>query len=115
MRNVSREGLRPRTLRTETGKRNCIGERVAERRGNLHLKQVELGAMITENTGGVWEVAPKEISRLENGHTLCTDLQVIVLSQVLECSPLWLLTGEGPVVFPTNLLETLIAMSSKEH
>lgn len=81
-------------LRTEDGKLNQVGGRVRERRLALGLEQDELCARIATDTNGLWNPGWQDISRVENGGRLVTDLEVIVLSRVLERKPVWLLVGE---------------------
>lgn len=81
-------------LRTETGRMNGVGVRVRERRHQLKLEQDELCARIARITGGGWNPAWQDMSRIENGFRTVTDLEVVAFAQALECSPFWLLTGQ---------------------
>lgn len=81
-------------LRTNDGKLNQIAERVVARRHALRLGQDELCARLAQVTHGQWNPAWQDISRIENGARLITDLELIALAQALDCSPCWLLTGQ---------------------
>ena len=80
-------------LRTKDGKLNLVGERVQQRRQTLKLEQDELCALIATATSGEWNPGWQDISRIENGARLVTDLEVVVLAMALECDSAWLLTG----------------------
>jgi len=73
---------------------NQIAQRVAERRHTLQLQQDELCARLAQVTNGAWNPAWQDISRIEHGTRLVTDLELLALAQALECSPCWLLTGQ---------------------
>ncbi len=88
---MPRGGLR---LRTEDGRLNQVGGRVRERRLALGLEQDKLCARIALNTNGLWNPAWQDISRVENGARLVTDLEVLALAHALTCNATWLLTGE---------------------
>lgn len=81
-------------LRNAEGKINQIGVRVRERRQELSLKQDELCARIATLTGGEWNPAWQDLSRIENGARLVSDLEILALARALERSPCWLLTGD---------------------
>lgn len=81
-------------LRTSEGKVNQIGERVRERRQELKLKQDELCARIAAQTEGAWNPAWQDLSRIENGSRIVSDLEVLALAHALKRSACWLLTGE---------------------
>ena len=82
-------------LRTSNRKMNQIGPRVRDRRQELRLGQDELCARIALETNGGWNPAWQDMSRIENGARTVTDLEILVLSEALECSPCWLLLGEA--------------------
>ena len=84
-------------LRSPDGHANEIGPRAAARRAQLGLKQDELCARIAYVTGGQWSPGWQDISRIENGARLVTDIEIKVLAGVLECSAAWLLLGEDVV------------------
>lgn len=80
-------------LRTDDGRLNQIGPRVQERRLAIRVKQDELCARLARLTEGRWNPAWQDISRVENGSRLVSDLELLRLAEALECSPSWLLTG----------------------
>ncbi len=82
-------------LRTSDGRINQIGERVRQERDARKLKQDELCARIARETYGEWNPAWQDLSRIENGTRMVSDLEVLALAQALTCSPNWLLTGES--------------------
>lgn len=82
-------------LRTPDGKLNQVGVRVQDRRLETHVKQDELCARIAEATAGQWVPAWQDISRIENGARIVSDLEVLVLAAVLSCSAEWLISGNG--------------------
>ena len=81
-------------LRTQDGKLNQVGARVQERRSALGMTQDEFCARIASVTETRWVPAWQDISRIENGSRLVSDLEIFALSKTLECSPAWLLTGD---------------------
>lgn len=80
-------------LRTEEGKINQIGSRVQSRRLELKLKQDEVCAKLAAQTRGFWNPAWQDISRIENGARIVTDLEVLALAEALDCQASWLLQG----------------------
>ena len=82
-------------LRTPDRKLNQVGPRVAERRQALQLEQDELCARLAMRTDGEWNPGWQDLSRIENGARIVSDLEVLVLAQALECSACWLLVGGG--------------------
>lgn len=89
-------------LRTEDKKLNQVGPRVRERRQALGLEQDGVCARIALATNGEWNPAWQDISRLENGVRIVSDLEIFALARALSCDPCWLLSGDGaasPVVF----------------
>lgn len=81
-------------LRTEEQKVNQVGQRVRERRADLHLTQDNLCARIAQITNGCWIPDRREIYRIEDGRRIVSDLEILVLANVLGCSACWLLIGE---------------------
>lgn len=81
-------------LRAETGRKNIVGTRVRERRQELQLSPDELAAEIEEGTNAVWTAGVQEVYKIESGRRAVTDIEVVALARVLECSPCFLLTGE---------------------
>lgn len=72
---------------------NLIGPRAQQRRLSLRLMQDEVCARIALNTEGQWSPGWQDLSRIENGARIVSDIEVTVLAQVLECNSCWLLTG----------------------
>jgi len=70
---------------------NGVGERVQQRRHELQLQQDELCARLAASTSGEWNPGWQDISRIENGARIVSDLEVLALAVALECSPCWLL------------------------
>ena len=81
-------------LRTSDGNANGIGRRVAARRSALNLTQDEFCGQLASQTGGRWAPRWADISRLENGVRVVTDVEVRALAETLDCSAAWLLLGE---------------------
>lgn len=73
---------------------NKVGVRVRGRRDKLGIGQDELCARIALNTNGAWNPAWQDISRIENGARIVSDLEVLALASALETSPCWLIGGE---------------------
>ena len=80
-------------LRTPDRKLNQVGPRVQERRREQALEQDGLCARIALATDGEWNPAWQDVSRVENGARMVSDLEVLALSRALDCDPGWLLTG----------------------
>lgn len=80
-------------LRTSDRKLNQIGARVQERRRELQLEQDALCARIALATEGEWNPAWQDLSRIENGARMVSDLEVLALALALNCDAGWLLTG----------------------
>ena len=88
-------------LRTQDNKVNQIGVRVQLRRQQLRLTQDQLCARLAVQTEAVWSPAWQDVSRIENGARIVSDLELIALAQTLECSACWLLLGDtGDTVPP---------------
>lgn len=83
-------------LRTSEGKLNQIGPRVQQQRERLVLTQDALCARLAQATTGGWNPGWQDISRIENGARLVSDLEIMLLASVLECSATWLFSGEAP-------------------
>ena len=81
-------------LRTQDNKLNRIGARVQQQRQRLKLTQDQLCARLAILTDATWSPAWQDISRIENGARIVSDLEVVALAEVLECSACWLLLGE---------------------
>ncbi len=80
-------------LKTENGEYNQIGERLKARRRLLKLTQEDMCGRVALITNGVWNPDFREMSRLENGGRMVSDLEIICLAKVLDCSPCYLLMG----------------------
>lgn len=80
-------------LRTKDRKLNQVGPRVREQRLLLRLEQDDLCARLASVTDGDWNPAWQDISRVENGARMVSDLEVLALARALECDACWLLTG----------------------
>jgi hypothetical protein len=87
-------------LRTQNNKLNQIGPRARERRQVLHLEQDEVCARVATETRGAWNPGWQDLSRIENGARMVSDLEVLVLAQVLDCSACWLLLGAAEEKIP---------------
>lgn len=81
-------------LRTQDRKKNLVGERVRSRRAQLKLTQDALCARLAEATNGEWVADRREIFRIEDGARIVSDVEIIALSEALECAPCWLLVGD---------------------
>ena len=73
------------------GKKNLIGTRVESTRKKQGMKQKELLAKL--QIRGV-DINPSALSKLEGQVRGVSDRELFALSQVLEVSPEWLITGE---------------------
>lgn len=81
-------------LRTHDNKVNQVGARVQQRRQQLRLTQDQLCARLAIHTEAVWSPAWQDVSRVENGARIVSDLELIALAQALECRACWLLIGD---------------------
>ena len=81
-------------LRSKDGRRNEVGLRVALQRRKLALSQDTLCAQISYYSEGGWAPRWADVSRIENGVRLVTDVELKLLARVLDCSAAWLLLGE---------------------
>ena len=66
-----------------------IGKRIKKRRKELHLTQTE----IKEKTG----ISSGNMSDIERGNRLPAATTLAQLSEILDCSIYWILTGKSPV------------------
>lgn len=80
-------------LRTEDRKLNQVGPRVRERRQALRLEQDGVCARIAVATDGEWNPAWQDLSRIENGARIVSDLEVMALARALDCDSCWLFSG----------------------
>lgn len=86
-------------IRTEDGDLNQIKSRMRERRKKLKMTQEMLCGRVADVTAGRWVPARMDIVRIENGGRIVSDLELLALAKALECSPSWLLTGSGSIIF----------------
>ncbi len=82
---------------------NMIGQRIKERRKELHITQTQ----IQEQTG----ITSGNLSCIENGKYLPSSVALLELSKILNCSVDWILTGK-PVI--SNINNSLDITDSKE-
>ena len=73
------------------GKKNICGKRVKEARKKLGLSQEDLAARL--QVSGV-VIERNSISRIESGERFVADYELLVLSRILNVSPLYLLETE---------------------
>ena len=69
---------------------NMIGQRIKNRRKQMHITQ----AQIKEATG----ISTGNLSEIENGHILPSSAALINLSKILECSVDYILFGESRIL-----------------
>lgn len=81
-------------LRTKDRKLNQIGPRVQQCRQRLGLEQDAVCARLAAETEGEWNPSWQDLSRIENGARLVSDLEILALSLALECDACWLLRGD---------------------
>lgn len=81
-------------LRTKDGKVNQVGARVRQAREQQGVTQDELCARLARATGGAWNPGWQDVSRVENGARMVSDLEVLALAEALGRRAAWLLTGE---------------------
>lgn len=82
-------------MRAGNGAKNVVGGRVRVRRDALEWSQADLTARLAFVTGGAWNPAVQEVTHLETGRRLVTDVEVLALARALGCASAWLLTGLG--------------------
>ena len=73
--------------------KNIVGVNVRRRRVVAGMSQDALAAHL--QTAG-WDLSRAGLSKVEAGLRLVIDAEVVVLSKVLRCTPLDLLTGVNP-------------------
>ena len=85
-----------------------IGKRIKKRRKELHLTQTE----IKEKTG----ISSGNMSDIERGNRLPAATTLAQLSEILDCSIDWILTGKSPLsenlIFP-DIGENVLTFSDK--
>jgi transcriptional regulator with XRE-family HTH domain len=80
-------------LRTQDKRLNIAGERIRQRRRELDLRQDQLCARVAATTSGEWSPGWQDLSRIENGSRIVSDVEVLALAQALESDACWLLLG----------------------
>lgn len=73
---------------------NVIGQRIKERRKELHITQTQ----IQEQTG----ITTGNLSCIENGKYLPSSTALLELSKILNCSVDWILTGNSYISEKTS-------------
>ena len=73
---------------------NNVGVRIRERRRLLNLGQDQLCARIATVTNGEWSPGWQDLSRIENGDRIVSDLEVVAVANALDCDACWLLVGD---------------------
>ena len=81
-----------------------IGERIRNRRKELHLTQTDIRAACGISSGA--------LSEIENGNRTPSVIIFHALSEVLQCSMDWLATGESPNI---EVLSSLASEDSKSN
>ena len=83
------------------GRLNGIGQRVAQRAAELNLSQAAACARVSVETADEWRPLRSEWARICQGTRTVTDIELRILSRVLEVEPCWLL-GTSPGDAKTN-------------
>lgn len=83
---------------------NMIGQRIRQRRKELHITQIE----IQEACG----ISSGNLSGIETGRYLPSAITLIELAKILHCSVDWILTGES--LISNNSVFTDINESEKQ-
>lgn len=83
---------------------NMIGQRIKERRKELHITQTQIQEQTSVTSGN--------LSCIENGKYLPSAIALIELSRVLDCSVDWILTGESKI---TKNIKTLDILDSDQE
>lgn len=84
---------------------NMVGQRIKERRKELHITQTQIQAQTSVTSGN--------LSCIENGKYLPSAVALIELSRVLDCSIDWILTGESKIT-KNNISSDILDMRDKE-
>lgn len=72
------------------GKKNICGLRIKLARKRLKMTQEDLAARLQTNGILIDRIS---LSRIESGTRFVSDFELKYFSKILECSVLWLLTG----------------------
>lgn len=83
---------------------NMIGQRIRQRRKELHITQTEIQAACGISSGN--------LSGIETGRYLPSAVSLIELAKILHCSVDWILTGES--LISNNSVFTDINESEKQ-
>lgn len=86
-------------LKAENGTNNITGKKLAEIRHRKKISQRELARMM--QVAG-YDVDHHFIRRIENGERFVTDIELVVLSRVLEVGVLDLIDPDIPVAVSQN-------------
>lgn len=73
------------------GKKNICGTRIKQARKAKKMTQTDLAAQM--QTNGIF-MDQISLSRIENGTRFISDFELKCISELLDCSIKWLLTGE---------------------
>lgn len=73
------------------GKNNVSGDRIRELRQRARLSQADLAAKM-QTEGAI--VEQDVISRIEGGHRLVTDYELLVLTRIFDTSADWLIGAD---------------------
>lgn len=74
---------------------NLIGERVRARRKALRMSRATMTARISLVSGGKWIPGTADLARIEGELRAVLTTELLVISEVLETSPVDLLGGTG--------------------
>ena len=85
----------PARLRSPNDQHNLSGQRIKERRKALKISQPAFCEQLVAITDGQWNPTIYDISRIEGGRRIVSDIEIVVLAQALACSPCWLLIGKA--------------------
>lgn len=84
---------------------NMIGQRIKNRRKELHITQMQIQEQTSVTSGN--------LSCIENGKYLPSAVALIELSRVLNCSIDWILTGESNISEEANFSDILDSDDTK--
>lgn len=76
---------------------NMVGQRIKERRKELHITQTQVQEKTSVTSGN--------LSCIENGKYLPSAIALLELSRVLDCSIDWILTGESKISNNSDILD----------
>lgn len=77
---------------------NLIGQRIKERRKELKITQTQIQQKTSISSGN--------LSCIENGKYLPSSIALMELSQILNCSVDWILTGRTPISGSSETLDS---------